>query len=155
MVLGRIVVKNNYDKEGDLVYRPLVRAYLRNGLDSFIEEGNVMLYGIIHENIFYELFTGKEIPYSKYEIIDKENFDELIERLSLKEMKVIKKTINDFVFEKKESNAIDVGTMIDLATDRAVEFGAYNRNLSSINPYSEPLNGYNDFNYKCKVLENK
>ena len=72
MFLGKIVVKNNYGKKGDLVYRPLVRAYQANGLNSFIDGDSVYLLGIVRNNVFYELFTWKSIPFADYEIISYE-----------------------------------------------------------------------------------
>ena len=62
MVLGKIVVKSTYENKGDLVYRPLVRAYLQNGFINFTQKDKVFLLGIIKNGVFYELFTRKAIP---------------------------------------------------------------------------------------------
>ncbi len=155
MYLGKIVVKNNYEKKGDLVYRPLIRAYHENGLDSFISGDNVYLLGIVRDNIFYELFTWKSIPYSDYEIITYEEFDSILDSLPLENARILKKTINNFVFNKNSDKNYNASSIEELAKDRMVEFMAYNNNLTDINPYEEPLNGYNDFEYKCKVLNKK
>lgn len=152
MVLGKITVKNNYEQKGDLVYRPLVRAYLKHGFDSFIEGENVLLLGIVKDNVFYELFTGDVISYSNYDILDEEEFGNIIDKLSVEKVKLLKKVINNYVF-KKDKDYENENIIDDLSYDRSIEFDAYNRNLTGINPYQEPLNGYNDFAYKCMILE--
>ena len=155
MFLGKIVVKNNYEKKGDLVYRPLVRAYANNGLDSFIENDRVVLLGIVKDNVFYEIFTWKPIYYSHYEKIDINELDSYISNISVENVKLLKKTINSFIFNKTDGFDYDTSSIEELAKDRAIEFNAYDHDLTDINPYEEPLNGYNDFEYKCKVLEKK
>ena len=64
----------------------------------------------------------------------------------------MKKAINSVIFKKENETKYDE-VLEEQAFDRAIEFNAYNRDLSKINPYEEPVNGYNDFDYKCKVLE--
>ena len=150
MVLGKIIVKSDYENKGDLVYRPLVRAYLQNGFINFMQKDKVFLLGIIKNGVFYELFTRKVIPTTKYEEISVHEFKSLIDSLSEEQIEELKMTINDSL-----SGNDTHSTMEELATDRAVEFDAYNNDLSKINPYAEPLNGYGDFEYKCKILEKK
>ena len=153
MFLGKIVVKNNYEKKGDLVFRPLIRAYLNNGFDAFVKDDKAFLLGIVNNDVFYELFTWKAIPYSDYEIIDISEFDKILRDMPLEKARILKKMINNFVFDKRDESFYDPEALIENAKDRAVEFDAFNRNLTDINPYQEHLNGYSDFSYKCKVLE--
>ena len=155
MFLGKIVVKSDYEKKGDLVFRPLVRAYISGGFDSFVDDDKVALLGIVSDNVFYELFTWKAIPYTGYEIIDYEEFDKILQNLPLEKARVLKKMINGFVFNKQEEGYVDGSTIDENARDRAIEFEAYLNDLTDINPYQEPLNGYSDFAYKCKVLQRK
>ena len=154
MVLGKIVVKSNYEQKGDLVFRPLVRSYKSNGFEAFINEDKALILGIVRDNVFYELFTGEIIPYNNYEVIGSEEFDNLLDSLSCKEIRIMKKSINNVVFGIENSNRNEI-SLEEQAYDRAIEFNAYNHDLSKINPYEEPVNGYNDFIYKCKVLKNK
>lgn len=152
MVLGKIVVKNNYEQKGDLVFRPLIRAYKNNGFDAFIDGDKALILGIIRDNVFYELFTSEVIPYANYEVIGSEEFNGILDSLSYKEIKVMKKAINSVIFKKENETKYDEA-LEEQAFDRAIEFNAYNHDLSIINPYEEPVNGYNDFDYKCKVLK--
>ena len=152
MFLGKIVVKSNYEKKGDLVFRPLVRAYTNNGFDAFIEDDKAIILGIVSDNKFYELFTWKVIPYSDYELIDYEEFNKILQNLPLERARLLKRMINNYVFDKPDESFYDQDALAEHAMDRAVEFEAYNRDLTDINPYQEPFNGYNDFTYKCKVL---
>lgn len=153
MYLGKIVVKNNYEQKGDLVFRPLVRAYKKNGLECFVEEDKAILLGIVRDGIFYELFTWEPILYSNYELIDFDEFDSILNCLPIEKAGILKKTIVSFVFNKTEEYFFDSNSIEELAMDRAVEFDAYNRDLTDINPYQEPFDGYTDFEYKCKILE--
>lgn len=155
MFFGKIVVKDNYEKRGDLVFRPLIRAYSALGLDSFFENDDAILLGIIEDNNFYELFTWKKINYSNFEIIDASRFEEIMSNMPLEKARLLKKTINDLIFNKHEEKEITSSSIEELAHDRAIEFQAYDKALTDINPYKEPLNGYNDFAYKCKVLEKR
>ena len=65
-------------------------------------------------------------------------------------------TLDDFI----ETLDLEISTMEDLARDRAIEFTAYDRLLSWINPYqrlgeveqkSALNNAYNNFQYKLKL----
>ena len=155
MFLGKIVIKSNYEKKGDLVFRPLVRAYKNNGFDAFIDGNDIFLLGIVNDDVFYELFTWKPIPYKNYELIDGEEFDDMMRNLPLEKARLLKKMINNFVFGKHDEMFYNSSEIAEYAKDRAVEFDAFNHDLTEINPYQEPLNGYNDFTYKCKVLMKK
>ena len=155
MFFGKILVKDCYHQKGDLVFRPLIRAYNELGLDSFFEGENVVLLGIVKDNIFYELFTWKPINYSNYEIIDNDEFENIMKDMPLEKARLLKRTINNLVFNKHEETNINSSTIEELAHDRAIEFDAYDKLLTDINPYQEPYNAYNDFNYKCEVLEKR
>ncbi len=156
MIFGKIVVKNNYQEKGDLVFRPLIRAYEALGFDCFFENENAFLLGIIKDDVFYELFTLKPINYSNYEIIkDVNEMSKIINQIPIEKARLLRKAINNIIFNKHEENHYDSKDIADLAHDRAIEFAAYDKELTDINPYEEPFNAYNDFNYKCKVLEKR
>ena len=91
-------------------------------------------------------------PPANYEVIGSEEFENILDSLSYKEIKIMKKAINSVIFKKENETKYDE-VLEEQAFDRAIEFNAYNSDLSKINPYEEPVNGYNDFDYKCKVLE--
>ena len=154
-VYAKIVVKGNYDKANDLVFRPLIRAYEEIGAKTLLEDGEAVILGTIDENgVFHELFTKKEIEYRHYEIIDKLMVWYKIATLTKEEMKKLENVIRRVIFKEDISLDFEVSSMRDLAEDRRIEFEAYNHSLVGHNPYSEPYNGYNDFSFKLeKVLD--
>ena len=155
MKFAKIVVKYDYEEKGDLVFRPLKRIYEKMGFTSFIDNDDTILLGIVRDNDFYELFTWKKIPFSIYQEIDLKEFYDIIDNFPMDKVSLLKKTINALIFNKNKEILDNMYNIEDLARDRAVEFNAYDNHLTSINPYDEPLNGYNDFSYKCKVLEKR
>ena len=66
MKYAKIVVKNNYEKRGDLVLRSYIRALRKINEERLLDGENALIYGIIDdENKFHELFTDEiiECPY--------------------------------------------------------------------------------------------
>ena len=154
MNFGKILVKNDYEEKGDLVFRPLVRAYKKYGLDKLIQSNGVIVFGIIYKDVFYELFTKQAIPIDDvfYEEISNEEVHFIVDLLTLDELKLAMEINNAIIFKMGRRDLI-INSMSELANDRYVEYDAFEKSLSSINPYEEPYNGYNDFDYKCRKLE--
>lgn len=149
MKYAKIIVKNNYEKEQDLVFRPLVRAYQKVGASTLLEDGNAILLGTIDDNgIFQELFTRKIIDFNGYQEIDQLDVWYKIASLSTEEANIIRSVIDKIIFNENITLDYEISTINDLANDRRVDFDAYNNALSSHNPYSEPYNGYNDFGFR-------
>lgn len=152
-----ILVKNEYQEEGDLVFRPLVRAYKEIGADSLIENGNAVILGVVDDNgVFYELFTGKEIDYSAHK--EYAAIHRCLNSLSREKIELLVEKINSLVFNErgtKDRSSDEIRQMMEEdAKDRAIEQKAYEDGLSMVNPYDkENPNGYKDFAYKCSVLE--
>ncbi len=155
MFFGKIVIKNNYEEEGDLVFRPLFRAYKMIGIDSLLKDNEAYILGIIDNNKFYELFTKKEICYPKIELVDIKEFNNLVENIPIEKALALKEVLNVLLDESENKLGSSLSTMEDLAQDRAIEFNAYNKEFTDINPYKEPFNAYNDFKYKCRVLKKR
>ncbi len=153
MVFGKIVVKEKYEREDDLVFRPLVRAFRKIDADSFLTDNGCIIIGVIRDGQFFELFTWRMIPYAQYEEIETEEFFKIIDGLSLDQLKIIKRVIRSCVFNDDVNMTFSASTIEELARDRAVEFDAFVHDLTPINPYEEPYEGYNDFAYKCKKLQ--
>ncbi len=155
MVLAKIIVKNEYQEKGDLVYRPLIRVLKEYGLNEIIEDDQAILLGMVQDGVFYELSTWKEIPYANYQIISRDEFSEIIDHLSVENLHMLRRIINSLIFHRGDDIPFSVSMIEDLARDRGIEFAAYNKDLTAINPYEEPYDGYNDFFYKCLVLKKK
>ena len=158
MKYAKIVVKNNYEKRGDLVLRSYIRALRKINEERLLDGENALIYGIIDdENKFHELFTDEIIDHDDYILVDiEEIFDVATVPNNRKEL--LRKLMSMVLFGNKEDLGIEISSIEELANDRAVEFEAYNNYLSRINPYmrldendsQELYNRYNDFSHKLK-----
>ena len=151
MVFAKINVKREYEEKGDLVFRPLSRMYEKLNTAYNTKDKVVPLLGIVSQNKFYELTTMKEIPDAYYEIINFNEFETIIDNLKVENLKKLRKLINFCVFNETSKMDYGISTIEELARDRWIDFDGYNKSLTNIKPYQEPLMGYNDFNYKCKM----
>lgn len=151
MIFAKINVKKEYEKRGDLVFRPLARVYEKIGTAYSTKDSVVPLIGIIYKGEFYELTTWKKIEKAYYEIISFEEFEMILNNLKLENLKLLRKLINYSVFREPSKFDYGISSIEDLAKDRWIDFEGYNNDLTNVNPYQEPLNGYNDFVYKCKM----
>lgn len=152
MVVAKIVIKDNYEKENDLVLRSYIRALQKINENPYLEGNRAYIYGIIDkDNNFYEMLTGKYIPYKSYETVSEEEFQSLVHNISEDVLYRIYDVMKYFLL--KEGNINEVDEMRELAQDRAVEFEAYNRQFIAHNPYSSPYDGYNDLIFKCNEIE--
>ena len=154
MNYGKIVVKNNYEKKNDLVFRPLVRAYKKIGVNSLMEGDSAVLLGVINEeDKFVEVFTKEVINYDEYEHVSVLDAYYMLAPIKVEQANMLRKVIGKLVFNKEISEDLEISTMEDLARDRGIEFQAFNDSLTSNNVYSEPYNGYNDFNFKLEKVK--
>ena len=153
MELAKIIVKSNYEKKGDLVFRPLIRMLNKCDLSGIVNDNETIILGLVQDDIFYEFTTWKPIHNASYKIISMEEFNCIIDNISVDNLHQLRTIINAMVFNKNDNINFDASMIEDLAKDRGIEFNAYNQDLSNINPYEEPYDGYNDFLYKCKKLK--
>lgn len=136
MGFARIVVKNNYAKKGDLVFRRLIRAYQKIGAKSLVNGDRAIILGIVTDGVFHELFTGKPIEYSYYHDISDEKAVPVIERLKSDEELWfnIELVIRNLVF--KEHVVLPYEEDINAPfEDRKIEAEAYECGLGPIDPY--------------------
>lgn len=155
MKCAKIIVKNNYEKRGDLVLRSYVRAIQKIHEARLLDGENAIIYGVADETgRFYELFTNIPIDYDDYELVTtKEIFD--IGIMSEDRKDLLKKIIEKIIFNCDVDLDIEISTIEDLAKDRAIEFEAYDNYLSRINPYQRLNNpdSYNDYNNFLRKIE--
>ena len=160
MEYAKIVVKSNYDKRGDLVLRSYVRALKKVNAKLMLDGDKAFIYGVVDDNgKFHELFTNEVINYEDYDLA---SVDEIFDAtmISNDKKKILEMIIGKVLFEKDINIDFEISSMEDLAKDRAVEFDAYDRFLSRINPYmrlsednQKMYNSYNDFLYKIDQLK--
>ena len=151
MIFAKINVKRSYEEKGDLVFRPLSRIYEKLKTKYTTSDEIVPLLGVIYEDEFYELTNMKKIVDADYEIIDSEEFAQIIDNLKFENLKYLREMINFCIFNESSKTDYGISTIEDLAKDRWIDFEGYNNYLTNVNPYQEPFDGYNDFNYKCKM----
>ena len=152
MIFARICVKDNYEQRGDLVFRPLFRMYNNLGINALLDGNKAYIMGIIKDEQFHEIFTGDIIPFGKYEVIDQDTFNKVMQLVPQGKYDDIREGILNII-ENKPTGIMLAKDITELAKDRAFEFKAYVDDLTDINPYEEPYNGYNDLFYKCKKLQ--
>ena len=171
MEYAKMTIKSDYRQRGDLVLRSYIRAMIKTLTPELLDINNdyeklinykgpylcdidkAYIYGIVDDNgVFYEIFTWQAIPYANYELISMEEFNDIISNFPFNKIEEIKNVIEEIVFDKNKKVDYSSQFIEELARDRAIEFEAYYNYLTNVNPYEEPLNGYNDFMYKCKSL---
>ena len=157
MKYAKIIVKNNYECRGDLVLRSYIRALEKVNAIRFLENGNAVIYGVVdNDNTFYELLTNEIINIDNYVFVDViELFDAEFMPDNIRDL--MKKINEKILFGKDVELGFEVSTIEDLAKDRAIEFEAYDRYLSRINPYqrltSDNMNSVNDYNNFLRKVE--
>ena len=158
---GKIIIKNDYEQEGDLVLRSYIRALKKINALMLLDGDTAIIYGSIDDdNKFHELLTDKVIEYDKVLRITEDDEKRLSE-LSYFDIEKVKMIIEKVIFNKDIKLDFEISNMEELAMDRFIEFEAYSNGLSAINPYSRleedivDYNIYNNFSYKCKKLKRK
>ena len=160
MEYAKIIVKNNYEKRGDLVLRSYIRAIKKANAGKLLDGENALIYGVIDDNNnFHELFTNRVINYDNYVPV---SIDELfaVSKVSSDKKALLEKIMNTIIFGDKIDIDFEVSSIEDLAKDRAIEFDAYHHFLSRINPYlrlseidnQDLYNAYNNFLYKIREV---
>ncbi len=161
MKYAKIIVKNDYEKRGDLVLRSYIRALKKINAKSLLNGDEAFIYGVVDDNNkFYEFFTKQIIDYHNYQDA---SIDEILNLsyLSLTQVDQIVKVIKNVLYNENIDFDFEISSIEDLACDRAIEFEAYMNFLSRINPYKrltltdnqDIYNGYNNFFYKISELK--
>jgi len=160
MEYAKIIVKNNYEKRGDLVLRSYIRALKQIEINILLENDNGLIYGTVDDSgKFHEFFTGLIIDYDNYIFASYKEFSQLY-FLSDKGFTFLRKINEKILFNQDNDLDIEISNIEDLAFDRAIEFEAYNNHLSRINPYQklseENMDSFNDYNnFIAKIKEIK
>ncbi len=155
MLFYKIYLVNPYDTENQIGNRPLLRGYIKSGVNSLIENGVPFILAYVDDGLFIrEFFTTEFIkkvnfcnmPFAGPEEILKFNDlarfevksiskDELFNLLPLKKnadfIKVLQKTLFNV------DNDFELSTPEDLSGDRFVQLSAYQDGLTTIDPYSD------------------
>ena len=139
----RILIKDHHDSKEDLVSRPLVRAYRKlnsNGIKQFITDNGIYLYGHKKGNVVTEIITQQVMNVSDkdYEVFDSGELLKMFKSLKKREIQDLHILIRKYVFgENVNVNFMEVSTMEERASDRAVQFKEFNKGLSDVNPYDK------------------
>ena len=157
MNYAKIVVKDDYQRRGDLVLRNYIRALRKIDAKELLSGRDAYIYGRVdNEGIFHELFTGKDIGFNRFEYA---SLDEILRIASLDKEKVnkIRKIIKAILFNENIEFDFEISNSCELAEDRKIEFQAYNEFLSRINPYKrlndKDSSDYNDFLRKIDEIK--
>lgn len=150
----KIYFDNDYDTEEYISNRLLLRLFHKFGFSKyFIDDGKPYLFAYEDNGKFLEALTGTEINgravriklFTFYNEINGLGMSNFILYNSLVEYAL---GINNHEFKDEE-----VTTMEEAAQDRAIQFDAYEKGLSTINPYD--INQINNFNVNKKLVKSK
>ncbi len=139
----KVLIKDHHDKKNDLVSRPFVRAFNKiksDGVNNFISNDGISLYCCLEFGKLYDIFTQRliEVDDFDYEIIPSSDLTNAIKGLTQEEIGKIHSLIKKYIFgDDIDINFVEVSTMEELASDRAVMFKEYNNGLSLIDPYEK------------------
>ena len=157
MEYAKIIVKNNYEKRGDLVLRSYIRAMRKIHEGRLLDGDNAVIYGVVNNGEFHELFTNRVINHSDYIYV---NIDEIFDVAMIdKDRKLLlNKIMRKVLFNEKVNLDFEVSTMEELFSDRTVEIDAYEKRLSRIHPYArlnegDPNNDYDNFFRKLEEIK--
>lgn len=148
MEYAKIIVKNNYEKRGDLVLRSYIRALKKIGKigELLLNDDEGIIFGVVDlDGNFHEIFTNNIIDYNGHSSltnIEYNNLCKIFVDLSDEDVSLLQKIMESVLFDKKRDLGFDVSTMEELSSDCYIEFDAYNNYLSRINPF--PKLGSND-----------
>jgi len=152
MIYYKIYLNNNYETQNEISNRPLERGYIKTGAINLINDKPFLLVFIDQDMLVHEAFTGNYLRMcyitgdeNNENILtfnDLVNFnfelvtpDEMSKFIALRNNKNLKRAIRKIIFN--EENEFEVSTMEELAEDRAIQAAAYEKNLTTINPYSQ------------------
>lgn len=157
MIFYKIYLINNFETENEISNRPLARGYEKVGAQQeLINEHPAIIVFIDSNMLVHEFYTGdflrkynitgdvKDSSILTFNDLSQFNFDlipeeEIGKYSSLRKNLELRKVIAKVIFN--QDNDFEVSTMEDLAEDRAIQFDAYNKGLTTINPYSEDYMG--------------
>ena len=134
MKYAKIIVKNNYERRGDLVLRSYIRALKIVNAERFLDGDSALIYGIVSENgNFFEMFTREKIDYDSYVIIDQEEY--LKAYSSKGDIAELSNVVKKVLFNKDVRLNISVSSIDELTMDNTIEYRAYLEGKSLINPF--------------------
>ena len=146
MKFVKITYKNDYDTTDRKGKRPLLRAYEKAGVKSFIEGGNPIVLAVLNKNCLYEMLTNKPLLVKnfEYEEINYEYVRTIIHNaIDNKELRKVYDIISVMFFNEDIDLGFEISDMDEMSRDRNIQFSAYNDDLTDINPYShDNLNDY-------------
>ena len=137
----KVLIKDHHDKINDFISGPFVRAFNKlknNNMKKFVDANGVYLYCCLENGILHDIFTQRKIDADEftYEIVPSSDLTNIIKGLSKEEIGMVDALIKKFIFgDDIHIDFVNVLSMEELASDRALMFKDYNNGLSLINPY--------------------
>ena len=141
MEYAKIIVKNDYEKRGDLVLRSYIRALKKVGKagELLLNGDEGIIFGVIDlDGNFHELFTNNIIDYNGYSKLTQSEYNNLCDifvNLEDEKVSLLQNIMEAVLFDEKIDLGFEISTMEELSKDRYVEFDAYNDYLSRIDPF--------------------
>ncbi|MCQ2979167.1 MAG: hypothetical protein MJ245_05155 [Clostridia bacterium] len=150
----RIYFDNDYDTEEYKSNRLLLRLFRKYGFSKqFIDDGKPYLLAYEFDGKYYEMLTDVEIN-GRAERIKQLSVYHEINDLGMRNF-LLYFAIVEYALgiNNHEFNDDEVTTMEEAAQDRAIQFDAYQKGLTTINPYDRDQ--INNFNANKKIVKLK
>ena len=98
----KITYKNDYDTNRVKGNRPLLRAFQKGSVKSFIENDNPIIFAYYRDKCLYELLTNKPLIIKNFEFedVDYEDVMSIIKSCSKEELSMVYKIISVMYFMK-------------------------------------------------------
>ena len=145
----KITYKNDYDTNRVKGNRPLLRAFQKGNVKSFIENDNPIIFAYYRDKYLYELLTNKPLIIKNFEFedVDYEDVMSIIKSCSKEELSMVYKIISVMYFNEIIDLGFDITDMEEAWQDRVIQLKAYENGLTDINPY-DSVNDYSINNVK-------
>lgn len=137
MEFVKVIYKNDYDSVEMRGKRPLLRAYNKLGISTFIDEEDPFVLGYMVNGSIHEFLTHVEINASEYEVVDTNYVKSCVGKCDNIELEKLHKLFLVIFNQQQIDLGCEISNSDEIAKDRAIQFEAYNNNLTSINPYDE------------------
>lgn len=132
----KMIYTNNYDTFDKKGKRPLLRAYLKAGVNELVENDCPFVLGYVCEGMLFDAFTNREISINGNLVeIDDNELKCILDTLDNEKKEMISDIIKVMFFNEKVDLGFDISTMYEVADDRKEQWVAYQNGLTEISPY--------------------
>lgn len=142
----------DYDTKLEKSRRALLRAYQKAGILELIQDGYPFIMGYIEEDKMYELFTNSEFfnINGQFVGVSKSNIETILNNLGEEKKEKVRNIMRLMVSDEVlpiwyeiTTLGFDITDIDELSRDNAIQWFAYQDEMTDVNPYDrETLGSY-------------